>query len=101
MANGINGSSCNYREAFLCYFAVFFPSISYVLPLTNFSIQECKAISAKPNQLFLQKGGSVSSTARALVYASRRSGGLGFRHLYTEQGIAHVVKLMQSLNLDN
>ena len=31
------------------------------------------------------------------MYASRRSGDLGFQHLYTEQGIVHVVKLMQSL----
>ena len=97
MANGICGSSCNHRDSFLCYFAVYYPSISYVLPLTTFSEQQCKAISAKPTQLFLQKCGFASSTPRAVVYASRKSGGLGFRHLYTEQGIAHVVKLIQTL----
>ena len=50
-----------------------------------------------PNQLFLEKCGFASSTPRAIVYASCKSGGLGFRHLYTKQGIAHVVKLIQTL----
>ena len=50
-----------------------------------------------PNQLFLEKCGFASSTPRAIVYASRKSDGLGFQHLYAEQGIAHVVKLIQTL----
>ena len=98
MANGICGSSCNHRESFLCYFAVYYPSISYVLPLTTFSEKQCKVISAKPTQLFLQKCGFASSTPCAIVYASRKSGGLGFRHFYTKQGIAHVVKLIETLH---
>ena len=97
IANAICGSSCNRREAFVTYFAVYNPSLAYVLPLTTFTKQQCKVISTKPTQLFLQKCGFVSTTARAIVYASRKSGGLGFRHLYTEQGIAHLVKLFQAL----
>ena len=90
MANGTCGSSCNHCEAFLCYFAMYYPSISYVLPLTTFFEQQCTMISAKPNQLFLQKCGFALSTPRSIVYASCKSGGLAFWHLYTKQGIAHV-----------
>ena len=33
----------------------------------------------------------------AIVFGSQRSGGLGFCHPYTEQGIAHIMKLFQTL----
>ena len=34
---------------------------------------------------------------RSIVFGPRSSGGLGFRHAYVEQGIAHVLKVIQSL----
>ena len=34
---------------------------------------------------------------REIVFSSAESGGLGFRNLFYEQGIAHVLKLIQCL----
>ena len=89
MTNSICSTSCNHCEAFLCYFAVYCPSISYV---------QCKTISAKLNQLFLQKCGLASLTLCTIVYASHKFGCLDSCHLFTEHSIAHVVKLFKSLH---
>ena len=93
----ISGSSVDHREAYLAYFSVFLPAISYVLPLTTFSEAQCHRLQVIPTKLFLQKCGFVSTMKRAIVFGSRQSGGLGFRHPYTEQGIAHIVKIFQTL----
>ena len=93
----ISRSSVNHHEAYIAYFSVFLPAISYVLPLTTFTKTQCHRLQVLPTKLFLQKCGFVSSMKRAIVFGSRRSGGLGFRHPYTEQGIAHITKLFQTL----
>ena len=97
LAISISNSSVNHREAYLAYFSVFLPSISYVFPLSTFSKTQCHRLQVLPTKLFLQKCGFVSTMKRAIVFGSRLSGGLGFRHPYTEQGIAHLVKFIQAL----
>ena len=97
IANAISSSSVTHREAFLAYFSVFQPAVSYVLPLTTFTPAQCHRLQVKPTQLFLQKCGFVSNMHRSIVFAARQSGGLGFHHPYTEQGIAHLMKLIQTL----
>ena len=81
----------------LTYHAVYILSNSYVLLLTYFSKKQCHKISSLPTKLFLQKCGFASTTRREIVFASRQSGGLGFRHLHTDQGIARIIKLIQTL----
>ena len=97
IANIIAGSSVDRRQAFLTYHAVYVPSISYVLLLMHFTKSECHKISSTPMRQFLQKCGFASTTRREIVFASRQSGGLGFRNLYFDQGIAHIIKFIQVL----
>ena len=97
IANSIAGSSVDRRQALLTYHAVFIPSVSYVLPLTQFTKKQCHELGSVPTRLFLQKCGFASTTKREIVYASRQSGGLGFRDLRIDQGIAHIIKLLQVL----
>ena len=97
LAHAIAGSTVSRREAFLMYFAVFQPSISYVLPLTTFTSKQCHSMSSLPTRLFLQKCGFCSTTHRSIVFGSRSSGGIGFRPLFQEQGIQHVTKFIQAL----
>ena len=97
IAHAIASSTVTRHEAFLTYFAVYQPSVSYVLSLSTFNTQQCHKLSSTPTSLFLQKCGFSSKMKRLVVFASRSSGGLGFRHLYTEQGIQHINKLIQVL----
>ena len=97
IAYAVSGSTVTRREAFLAYFSVFLPSISYVLPLTTFTKKQCHHIQSTPTQIFLQKAGFLATLCRHVVFGSRASGGLGFRNLYVEQGVLHIIKLFQSL----
>ena len=97
LANAISSSTVNRREAFLTYFAVFQPATSYVLSLSTFTPTQCHQISSKPTSMFLQKCGFSSKTKCAVVFGSRSSGGIGFRSLYTGQGIQHAQKFVQCL----
>ena len=55
LANAIAGSSVTRREAYIAYFAIYQPSIAYVLVLTSFTRNQCHHIQSKPTQIFLQK----------------------------------------------
>lgn len=96
-AQAISGSSTDHRESWLAYFSVWFPSLSYILPLTTFSPKQCFQLQSTPTSIFLQKCGYASTTKRLLVFASRSSGGLGFRQIFVEQGISHLLKFFQSI----
>ena len=97
IAYTISGSTVTRREAFLTYFSIFLPAVTYVLPLTHFSKKQCHKIQSKPTQIFLQKSGFPSTLCRDVVFGCRRSGGLGFRDLYVEQGVFHIIKFVQTL----
>ena len=97
IANAIAGSSVNRREAYLSYFAIYLPSITYFLVLTSLTSKQCHHIQSKPTMIFLQKCGYSAMMHRAIVYGPRSSGGLGFRDLSTLQGIAHTLKIIQTL----
>lgn len=97
IANSVSGSSLSHKEALLAYFSVYAPAICYVLPLTCFNHKQCHQISSYPTRVFLQKSGFASTTHRSIVFGSRLDGGLGFRSLYIEQGLCHIIKLIQAL----
>lgn len=101
ISSAICSSSCSPEEATLCYKTVFLPAVKYVLPLTYFTAKECHKMWAKPTQRFLQKACFAASTSRALVFAPTSIGGLGYVHLYTEQGISQINRLLQSLRTPN
>ena len=95
IVNCIAGSSIDRREAFLTYHAVFLLSITYVFPLTHFSKQQRHRIGSFLTRLFLQKYGFASTTQRDIVFSSLQSGGLCFHDIFLEQGIVHIIKLVQ------
>ena len=97
LATAISTSSVNHREAYLPYFAVFQPVVSYVLPLTIFSQSQCHLLQVESTQLFLQKCGFISNMHRSVVFGALQSGGLGFPHPFVEQGIADITKILQML----
>ena len=97
IANAIAGSSVTRREAFLAYFAIYHPSISYFLVLTSLTQKQCHHIQSRPTMIFLQRCGLPSTMHRSIVYGPRRLGGLGFRDIYTTQGIAHTIKIIQTI----
>ena len=69
----------------------------YVLNLSTFTKQQCHKLTSQPTRIFLQNCGFSSNTHRSIVFGSRALGGLGFRHTFVEQGIGHVLKIIQSL----
>ena len=97
IANAVAGSTATRREAYLAYFAIYQPAISYVLVLSSFTRKQYHHISSAPTAIFLQKCGFNSTMHCSIVFGPRRIGGLGFKNLYTTQGILHTIKLMQTL----
>lgn len=97
LALAIAGSSVTFREAFLAYFSVFLPAVSYVYPLTTFNTKQCHRLQVLPTRVFLSKCGFSSTMHRSIVFSPRSSGGLGFRHPRIEQGISQVLKFIQSM----
>ena len=97
VSRAIAGSSLTRHESMIAYYVVYQPSVSYVLNLSTFNKKQCHQLTIKPTRLFLQKCSFSSTMHRSIVYGPRSSGGLGFRHAFTEQGIGHLLKLIQSL----
>jgi hypothetical protein len=82
-----NLSKCN---TWIAYFTVYTPSMTYSLPVSHHSPKQLKKLQSKATWATLMKLGFDRNTAHRVVYGPSRYGGLGFRHLAVEQGIAQV-----------
>jgi hypothetical protein len=71
--------------------------MSYVLVATFLTRGECKKIQSKAVNVSLTKYGFSRTTSRSVVFGSPWFGGLGWRHLFFEQGIQHVLLLLKHL----
>jgi hypothetical protein len=90
-------SNLSQRETWVAYFAVFVPSMTYTLPISHHSAKSLATLQSAPTRAALMKIGFNRNTAKRIVYGPSRYGGLGFRDLFVEQGIAQVELLVRHL----
>ena len=88
------GATIARGSAYKAYHQVYCPKLEYPLSITGFDMKQCKAIQSKAIMVSLQKMGFASCLPRAVVFGPAEAGGLGFHHLYTEQGIGHIQTFM-------
>ena len=89
-------SACplNRNEIITGYYTCYLPSITYPLPACHLQEHELKNIFSKAVNVILSKMGFNNNFPRAAVYCPISFGGLGLRHLYCEQGIGQITKLI-------
>jgi hypothetical protein len=77
------------------------PALGYSLPVGTMSEEQAHKAQGVVVQPLLQALGFNSTTPLAAVYAPLELGGIGFRHLFAEQGAAKMRHLLQQIRLDS
>jgi len=86
-----------YQEAEIIYKQCYLPIVSYPLPATNIPPELLHCHQTKATTAFLAKMGYHHTMPRAVVYAPKEIGGLGFRHLSYEQGVPQTLQTIKHL----
>ena len=79
------------------YMSFYLPSITYPLPVTSFTEEECNSIQNKFMQTIVRRCGYNKNMKLEIRYTPTSHGGAGFRTLYVEQGIAQVLMAIKHL----
>jgi hypothetical protein len=85
----------------VAYFAVFVPSVAYSLLITHLSKTNIRKIQSPATRACLMKTGFNRNTAHIVVFGPAFHSGLGFRDLFTEQGVSQVLLLLRHLRADS
>ena len=95
-------SACplNRNEIMTGYYTCYLPSITYPLPACHLQEHELKNVNSKAVNTILSKMGINQNFPREVVYCPISYGGLGLRHLYCEQGIGQITKLLSHTRAD-
>jgi hypothetical protein len=87
-------------EVWLAYFACFLPAMSFTFAVCCFTEAELNTLQKAPVRATLARIGINRNTSRDIVFGSSLYGGLGFQHLFVEQGIAQLQLLIRHLRAD-
>ena len=95
--------SCPIRKSSIldAYHVCYLPAITYSLPATSLTYKQLDKIQRKATTTFLNRMGFNQHFPRAVSYAPKWFGGLGMRHLYCEQGICKLQRLIAHLRIDS
>lgn len=96
-ANIIATSVRGYEETETYYYSIYIPSMRYSLVVGTLTEQKAQAIQSKVTQATLTGLGYNSRTPSEIVYGPKSLGGIGLRHLFTEQGMEKVKMLLQQI----
>jgi hypothetical protein len=94
-ARGILSVNVTNFEAWTGLFVIWFGQMNYPLVATTLTEKDCKTIQTKAINASLSKCGFRRSLARSIVFGSPWYGGMGWRHLFYEQGIQHVLLIVK------
>jgi hypothetical protein len=97
MARLVDRSFLDHQDAWTYYFAVYNPSIGYILPLSMFTKKECEKIQNPFISSIVSKCGFRRSTSLAIRWGPSKMGGYGFRHAYQEKGLGQLLMFMKHL----
>ena len=76
------------------YRSIFLPSMTYSLPSTHLSYKDCQTIHKSSTGQLLNSLGFPRNFPHALTFAPRELGGVGFTHLWVEQGCQHLHSIL-------
>ena len=96
-AKGILSVSVTNFEAWTGLFTIWLDKMNHPLSATSIPRRECKKIQSKAINASLSKCGFSRKTSRAVVFGAFWFGGLGWRHIYFEEGILHTLTLIKHL----
>jgi hypothetical protein len=94
---GILSVNISHFEAWTGLFTIWLGQLNYPLAATSLTRKDCTKIQNKAINASLSKCGFSQKTSRAIVFGAAWHGGLGWRHLFFEQGIVHVLTLIKHL----
>lgn len=90
-------SSINKIEAWTFYHAMYIPSITYPLPLSNLTNAQCECLDREMKQAILPRCGYNRNTPNAVVYGPTELAGIELRSLPLEKGAAQLQSLVLCL----
>lgn len=93
----VSCSTLSATEVWTFYFEIYLPGVGYTLPMSMFTELECHTIQQRFISTALPKCRVNWNSARSWVYGPQSRGGLGFRHLYQEQGIRQVLMALKHM----
>jgi hypothetical protein len=85
------------HDAWIAYFAVFAPSMTYALPVSHHLPKHLYKAQSAASRATLMKLGFNRNTPSRVVFGPSRYGGLGLRNLAVEQGISQIELLVRHI----
>lgn len=85
----------------IAYHHVFLPTVQYALTSLYILRKAIDTIQAKATRRFLTGKGYNPNMPRAVVFAPKLAGGMGFQRLYTTQGVRNTIQLLKHLRVDS
>jgi len=83
------------QETRTIYRQCYLPTVTYPLPATTMPVAHIQKSQKQVTTAFLLKMGYPQTFPRAVVFAPHSNGGIGFRHLGTEQGAQKAIQLLK------
>jgi len=80
------------------YTTIYLPTITYPLPATTLSRATLEKAQSMTTPLIISKMGYNQNMPKAVIYAPITHGGLGLKHLESEQGIQQVNQVLKHLH---
>jgi hypothetical protein len=96
-ARGILSVNVTNFEAWTGLFTIWCGQMNYPLAAASIPRPACEKIQSKAISASLSKCGFNQKTNRAIVHGTPWFGGLGWRHMYFEQGIQHILTIVKHL----
>ncbi len=100
IAQRISSATITRSEANIIYRSMYIPSIKKSFPAGVLSLKEAEQVQGAPIQALLSAMGYNPGMPRAIVFGPPESGGIGFRHLFAEQGTLKALTLIQQIRTD-
>ena len=85
-------------ETWTFYTSIYLPSITYSLPITPLTREQCSELDSRFLRALLPRNGYNRNMSKAIRYAPFHVGGAGFKELYIEQGALVLQQIQKYLN---
>jgi hypothetical protein len=87
-------------EVWLAYFACFLLAMVFTFAVCSITEAELTTLKKAPVRAMPRRIGINCNTSHDIVFSSSLYGGLGFQHLFVDQGIAQLQLLIRLLDVD-
>jgi len=85
------------KEAKAVYTTIFLPTITYPFPATTLPASNIEKAQSMTMPTIISHMGYHCNMPNAVIYAPATHGGLGLKHLHTEQGLQKALQIIKHL----